>query len=340
MSLARTLELWAFAVATVTGSAQVEDPCHSAWRLLDSGVGTHLLAVAAIPGGWVVVGEGGTILTSEDAEHWHPVASAVTGALRGVAWGDGTLVVVGDDGLVLAGPGPARLNPIPQRLGSRLNGVASGAGFFVAGGADGQNPLAGLLARSADGFHWEDVTPENLLPVYGVTAGEQGFQAVGWNGSWEQSPDGLSWTVESLAGIMHACTFMLRPSFLFAVAGSPERTVTTGLVVGDQYAGVGVALSREQGGPWVCTVTEMPPHPFRFYAVAGSGSGFLAAGLGGVARSTDGHNWQPELELPGVFFFGVAINGETWVAVGENGLVAVRTCQETRRPRRVLRPVR
>lgn len=340
MNCARTLGALFFAGTAATGLAQEAKPCRSVWEFPASGVEHHLLAVASVPGGWVVVGEGGTVLASADGKTWERISNLPPAVLRGVAWGEETLVVVGDDGLILAGPNPRRINPVPQRLSGRLNAVAWGAGFFVAGGAASENLLTGVLLRSPDGFHWEDVTPRDLLPVYGIYASEEGFHAVGWNGSWVESADGAHWTVGSLAGLMHACTFMLRPSFLFAVAASLERTVATGLVVGDQYPGVGVALSREAGAAWECTVTEVPPHPFRFYALARSTCGFLAAGLGGVAESQDGRNWQPELELAGVSFYGVAAQGETWVAVGEDGLVALRTCEESRRPRRVLRPVR
>lgn len=340
MSPASALRLSSVAALAVASLAQAEQHCGAVWQLVPSAAESHLLAVAPIPRGWVAVGEGGTVLFSSNGERWELISVPTTAALRGVAWGNGTLVVVGDEGLILVGPNPFSLSPAPQRVGRRLNAVAWGGGFFVAAGAASENVLAGVLARSSDGLHWEDVSPPGLLPVYGVAGSEQGFQAVGWNGSWEASADGSGWTVDSLAGLMHACTFMLRPSFLFAVAASPELTVTTGLVVGDQYPGVGVALSRQSGSPWTCTITEMPPYPFRFYSLARSEEGFVGAGLGGVASSQDGRHWQPELNLPGVFFYGVAAQGETWVTVGEKGLIAVRTCHEERRPRRVLRPVR
>ncbi len=340
MNYASTLLLFFFSLATVKGVAHVQPPCGSVGSLPDSGVGNDLLAVASIPEGWVAVGQGGVILFSPNGERWELASVPTTAPLRGVAWGEDTLVVVGDEGLVLVGSSPFSLSQLPQAVGRRLNAVAWGGGFFVAGGAAGENLLAGVLVRSPDGFRWEDVSPPGLLPVYGVAAGEGGFQAVGWNGSWEKSADGAHWRVENLAGLMHQCTFMLRPSFLFAVAVCPERTVSAGLVVGDQYPGVGVVLSREGEAPWQCTITEMPPHPFRFYAVARNERGFVAAGLGGVASSEDGRHWYPELELPGVFLYGLASKGDTWVAVGEGGRVAVRSCQEFRHPRRSLRPVR
>ncbi len=301
MNCASTLLLFFFSLATVKGVAHVQPPCGSVGSLPDSGVGNDLLAVASIPEGWVAVGQGGVILFSPNGERWELASVPTTAPLRGVAWGEDTLVVVGDEGLVLVGSSPFSLSQLPQAVGRRLNAVAWGGGFFVAGGAAGENLLAGVLVRSPDGFRWE---------------------------------------AENLAGLMHQCTFMLRPSFLFAVAVCPERTVSAGLVVGDQYPGVGVVLSREGEAPWQCTITEMPPHPFRFYAVARNERGFVAAGLGGVASSEDGRHWHPELELPGVFLYGLASKGDTWVAVGEGGRVAVRSCQEFRHPRRSLRPVR
>lgn len=316
------------------------EPCVPSWHQVPAPVGAKVLAVAAAPWGWVAVGEGGVVLASADGERWEVASTLGEVTLRGVGWGRDLLVVVGDGGSIFAGEDPWRLRPVREGSGGRLNAVAFNGSAFVAGGADGATLLSGVLWRSDDGWRWEGVGPAGLLPVYGVSGRGRGFAAVGWNGLWAESPDGWVWTTGSLASLMHQCTFMLRPSFLYSVASLPARTVAVGLVVGDQYPGVGVALAQEDGSPWRCAVTEIPPHPFRFFAVVAGDSVFVAAGLGGVAISEDGLTWRPELELPGVSLWAVAVKGEVWVAAGDHGALWVRGCSPPRRPRRVLRPLR
>src|SRR5690606_20008532 len=55
-------------------------------------------------GMWVVVGDGGTILTSTNDTTWTSRTSGTTQHLRGVAYGDGLYVAVGLSGTILTSP--------------------------------------------------------------------------------------------------------------------------------------------------------------------------------------------------------------------------------------------
>lgn len=297
------------------------------WRPVSSPVEAALLAVAAVPGGgFVAVGEGGVIVTSTDGESWQTANSPTPTTLRGVACGPETCVAVGDDGLVLTSGDRKTWVLSDSSTAGRLNAVTWTGQRFVAVGAAGGEVLSGAILSSHDGRTWSDHTPANLRPLYGVAADGSHLVAVGWTGALAESSDGgVTWTVSSLGDVLQGCWFMLRPSFLYAVAGRAGRWVAVGLVVGDQYPGAGVSLALQRAGEaWSCRVTELPPLQFQFRAVAATLTSFVAAGLGGIAESRDGLAWEPQLALPSPRLLGIAVGPSRWVAVGEQGALFVR----------------
>ncbi len=309
------------------------------WRPVPSPVAAALLAVAAAPaGGFVAVGEGGVIVTSADGERWHAASSPTSTTLRGVACGPPACVAVGDGGIILTSlDGETWVQRNSGTIG-RLNAVAWTGQRFVAVGAAGSEALSGVILASEDGYIWSEHTPGNVKPLYGVAGDDAQALAVGWTGAVAESPDGVTWTASSLGEVLQECWFMLRPSFLYAVAGRAGHWVAVGLVVGDQYPGAGVSLARQRGGEgWACSVTELPPLQFKFRAVAATPSGFVAAGLGGIAESRDGLTWEPQLAVPSPHLYGIAAGPSHWVAVGEQGAIYVRDGFLPRPLRRVVR---
>jgi len=303
------------------------------WRPAPSPVAATLLAVAASPhGGFVAVGEGGVIVTSDDGERWRAVASPTLATLRGVACGSPGWVAVGDEGIVLTSLDGETWVRRDSGTTGRLNAVAWAGRRYLAVGAAAGEVLAGVILASEDGRTWSDHTPANVRPLYGVAGDGWQALAVGWTGALAESPDGVIWSASSLGEVLQGCWFMLRPSFLYAVAGRAGRWVAVGLVVGDQYPGAGVSLARQRGAErWSCSVTQLPPLEYQFRAVAATPTSFVAAGLGGIAESRDGLTWEPQLAVPSPRLSGLAVGPSRWVAVGEQGAILVRD-SSTRRP--------
>lgn len=309
-----------------------------AWQAVAAPVDTPLYAVASNPSGtFVAVGEGGVVITSADGRLWTRQRTPTSATLRGVAAGDPAIVAVGDGGTILASSDGETWYPRFSAGDGRLNAVAWTGGRFVTVGASGREYLTGLILISDDGHLWRDRTPVGVRPFYGVAGRGGAVLAVGWTGQTAESTDGENFTASSLGGVMQQCWFMLRPSFLFAVAANADRWVTVGLVVGDQYPGAGVALTRHHQEPWRCTVTQLPPLQFQFRAVAATGASFVAVGLGGIAESRDGLSWHPQWVASSPVLHAVTAGPRRWVAVGDEGSILVREAPPRPPSRRVVR---
>ncbi len=338
LALALVAALATLVAGTRVSGGETDVPCTGAWSLVASPGGADLSAVAGDAGGTVVaVGRAGAVVRSGDGEAWVQVESGVTSDLLGVAAGDERFVAVGADGMVATSEDGVNWTPRTVGAAVRLTGVAWNGSLYVAVGAGGGELFHGVVLTSSDGATWSDRTPDRVPPLLGVTWDGRRFVAVGWIGALAISADGLDWNVRTLGDELQGCWFMLRPSYLYSVAGSGSLLVAVGLVVGDQYPGLGVSLASPDGEAWSCAQTELPPNQFRFNAVTWTGTRFVAAGLGGaIGTSVDGLAWEREESPATPTLFAVVAGRHRLVAVGEGGTIVTKQCPPARTPRRRL----
>lgn len=324
--------------AQLPAESSADAPCATAWTVADSQTSADLFGVAAGEDGtFVAVGRGGTLLASADGVSWTPAASGVDADLLGVTGSSGSYLAVGDGGTILASDDGAAWTLREGGSTARLTGVAWSGSSYVAVGAGGGELFQGALLWSPDGVSWSAPVPGQVPPLIGVTWDGRRFAAVGWVGALATSADGMAWEVQTLGEELQGCWFMLRPSYLYSVASSGSLLVAVGLVVGDQYPGLGVSIASADGVAWACRQTELPPDQFRFRAVAWTGDRFVAVGLGGgIGESRDGLAWT-RLEGPATpTLLAVAAGPVRQVAVGEGGTILTRDCAPPRSPRRRL----
>jgi hypothetical protein len=100
-------------------------------------------------GTFVVVGEGGLILSSEDGEHWQYRASGTPAALTSVVWGDSGFIAVGDRGVILSSDNGIFWTRQTSGTEQRLYNVAFGNRVYVVT-AEGTSPLI-----SSNGVFWK-----------------------------------------------------------------------------------------------------------------------------------------------------------------------------------------
>lgn len=110
--------------------------------------GNPLHHVVSANGGYLAVGDLGTILTSTDATNWTGQLSGTMLPLRGCAYGAGTYVVVGDFGTVLTSSNGITWTSHYAGTFYSLNAVTYGAGQFVAVGEQT------TILTSPDGANW------------------------------------------------------------------------------------------------------------------------------------------------------------------------------------------
>jgi len=307
--------------------------------------------VAYGSGKFVVVGAGGTILTSSDGILWTARTSGTTKLLRGVIFAGGQFVAVGNEGTVLTSPDgiawTARFSGPPGGSGTNLTqdlyGVAYSGSLCLVSGS------LGTIITSADGITWLTQNSGVTVELTGVAYGNGRFMAVGDSGVVRESTNGTNWVDvpvtwpidDGLPYIvsLEAVTF---GGGKFVVAGHGGVILQGAVGVGGSLqaaelgegtnmgnfngAGhdgsrfvvvgqVGATVTSTNGVDW----TGMPPITVStLQAVTSSGSAYFAVGVntyGGTTYvSTDGLAWTGRQNYTS--FRGAASGGGVYVAVG------------------------
>jgi len=177
-----------------TADAQTQNP----WTSRVSASTDSLSGAAYGAGLYVVVGDGGTIVTSPDGVTWTKRTSTTTNSLRSITFGGGRFVAVGAVGTVLSSADGITWKKEASTTTAFLSGVGHGAGRFVAVGGFG----AGIT--STDGITWSAVdTTAGSKFLQGVTFVDGRFLTYGQEGYLEDgephgtvcaSTDGITWT--------------------------------------------------------------------------------------------------------------------------------------------------
>jgi len=131
---------------------------------------------------FVVVGNGGTVLTSPDGINWTAQWSGTLENLNKVAFGDALFVAVGDDGTIMTSPDAVDWTTQASGTTAKLYSVAAGDGTFCATSDNG------FLFTSRDAENW---TPR-ILPTrtaFGNVRYLNGsYFIVGWNNILQSGP--------------------------------------------------------------------------------------------------------------------------------------------------------
>jgi hypothetical protein len=265
----------------------------SDWTSRETLTGDFLSSVAYSDsiGKFVIVGENGTILSSEDGIIWSPDASGTGRSLRSVIYGNGIFVAVGEAGTILTSIDGVTW--VSRSSGAMLfiSGVTYGAGRFVAVGG------SGTVLTSTDAISWTPAVSGTGRFLQSVTYAAGKFVAVGSNGTIRTSTDGQAW-VGATSGT---------PLILTAATYFDGRW----LVAGQS----GILLSSVDAIAWTSESTGAFDWIRRFID---DGERILAVGdEGTLLMSFDGMLWQAlDSGVLTVLAGGVYANG-LFVVVGE-----------------------
>ncbi|GHA15081.1 hypothetical protein GCM10007989_07290 [Devosia pacifica] len=117
----------------------------SSFTVQDSGVSDWLYGVHYNGSDWIAVGAGGTILTSPDAENWTARTSGTTETLHGVYSYGGTAVVVGRNGTIITSSNLAGWTARSSGTSQDFNAVIANANGYLAIGDSGTARLSSNL---------------------------------------------------------------------------------------------------------------------------------------------------------------------------------------------------
>jgi hypothetical protein len=233
---------------------------------------TQLRAVGFGNGTFVIVGDCGWILTSEDGDRWTERWSGTSEDLCGIAWGAKTFVAIGDAGTILTSRDGSHWKAEKSGTGVGLNAVAFGNGQFMVVGEEGE------VLNSQDGTSWSVTHPLGSEPVACVAYAGAQFMACSpaGIGSVEMSSDGRQWRgglsphVGSKIGLSSGGGY-------FIATGDSGRP----------------SLSRD-GRDWSRASLEGSGAGFEVILAAAYGKG-LFVGVGSrVETSKDGLTWRQE----------------------------------------------
>jgi hypothetical protein len=244
--------------------------------------GTQLVAVSAA----------GSIFTSSNGTAWASSPSGTTSNLRSVTWSGSQFVAVGSSGTILTSPNGVTWTSRTSRTTASMAAVVWSGTQFVAVGS------SGTILTSPNGVNW-------TVQSSGTTAALEG---VAWSGT-KLVAVGLYEILISADGKTWA-PYYPGNSKLFGVTWSGGQFV----VVGD------VILTSTDGNTWV----NSTPQGFNgsFLGVTGSGSEFVAVGLGGVIfTSTDGQVWTAQTSGTTLGLRAATWTGNQFVAVGYANVV-------------------
>lgn len=138
---------------------------------------------------FVILGESGEILLSQDGENWCPVNAPASVNFSGIVWGGDKFVAVGDAGTILTSPDGIKWMSRNSDTDKDLSAVAFGRGVFTAWGNDHDY---NVVLTSKDGVTWIPNANNYSRPIGNVAYGNGIFVAVGKD-TLTTSSDGIHW---------------------------------------------------------------------------------------------------------------------------------------------------
>ena len=147
------------------------------WVPQDSGTTNFLTGVAEFPGGLVAVGRGGTLLTSPDGNSWTSHPTGTTNWLYRVRYLGGRLIVIGQNGTVLTSPdGSAWTRQAPGGARWLTDVTLLHDTYFVAG-------TLGTILASTNAVDWTYLGTITEKSLYGIACHQGQLVAAGVEGA-------------------------------------------------------------------------------------------------------------------------------------------------------------
>ena len=170
-------------------------------------------------GKWLVAGDRGLILTSDNAQTWDIQTTNQVLNLIHASWGDGRWIVVGVEGIVLTSTDAEVWTPISLGLDVNLYGVAYGNGLWIIVGE------AGTILTSNDGLSWVINNSVTSLDLNSVTFGGGVWVAVGQQGVIIRSINGVNWNTITITNksSLNAVNY----SIVFTAVGNKGTVLTS-----------------------------------------------------------------------------------------------------------------
>ena len=260
---------------------------------------------------FATVTERGSIFSSEDATGWSEVLQVTENLLHSVAYGNDRFVVGGWGPVLVSEDGTHFRRAFSSPTSTR--GIAQGNGMLVmsalipeGGRPDMWTNQHALFISTNNGASWQFRTTPWTQSIHEFKFLNQNFLAAG-GGLVALSDDAQQWKTKLLPGIWRAAAF-----------GAGKYVVAGGLV------GPAELAVSEDGTNWL-KLPSILPEPVIGLAFAENHFVAVGGGVTGVngfaASSSNGIDWEVQIEGLTNRLLDVAFGNEAFVAVGDNGAV-------------------
>jgi len=280
------------------------------WAPAITGVTNYLRGVAMMGNRYIVVGESGCILWSDDGKAFQgaQLSPATDDWFEGVAASDQRAVAVGDWGSIYTSTNGVNWTKAVSNTDEWLRGVAFGGNAFVAVGENGTILRSGSTASS-----WTKVTSGTLVHLnrvryFGTGASGQ-FIAVGNAGAALSSATGTApWSSMSTGSTNN----------LFDVARNDKGT----LLVGDQELRFRAA-GETTWTNYVLDLSTNAPPGWVYLSACGSSNYWLVAGRSGLllegmlTNGASDYSWSPVPDSSHAWLWDLTIQRGIYVAAGD-----------------------
>ncbi|WOO42414.1 hypothetical protein [Rubellicoccus peritrichatus] len=274
------------------------------WRN-PTGTGADLYDVAVNPSSnlYAIVGEEGTIATSNDANQWQFQSTVTLETLRGVALSEAIALAVGDNGTVVKSTNGGVWSTISGQT-ANFRDIAYGAGMFV---AVGELSGSSFLATSSDGEVWTVRDSGATAPLNSVAFLGSTFVAVGEFGAVTRSTGGVNWTA----------TVITEGVNLVSVAPGLGQFIA----VSNVSSGTRIFTSSS-GASWSGSSAPSSVDGVVFSSISYANSNYvIAADQGYILTSGDASVWTPRFVQDNLDTTFTSVLGSTlgWNIVGKGG---------------------
>lgn len=269
---------------------------------------------------FVVVGNSGRILVSENGIDWKFKMSGISNYdLSAVAYGNGLFVAGGgglsDSPFFVSADGGENWSPIAVGNQFAVKAIIFANGIFVAVGRANDGSV---ILTSSDGVNWirrEEGT--DFCGLTGVAYGNGTFVAVSGSGSILTSPDGVTWIRES-SGFPAASNGITFGNGLFVAVGGENSC----LIMGAPPMSFEMILTSPDGKKWTLIGRESEDF-IPLNAVAYGGGRFAAVGNSAkILFSYDGLTWaKSSPPYVSASLNGVAFGNDRFIAVGNDDTI-------------------
>ncbi|RXT04581.1 immunoglobulin-like domain-containing protein [Ammoniphilus sp. CFH 90114] len=250
---------------------------------------------------YVGVGGEGTIFTSVDGQSWEQSSAGTPNYLTKIIKHADQWIAVGGDTIVTSSNGQdwEKVSGLPSNL--ELQDVTWGNGLYVAVGLG--NYSDNVILTSPDGINWTPSSFTSSLAT--VTWGNQGFIAVGWDGTILTSSNGLSWKKQEAPSTIQESTIFL------------SRYVNGRYFIGTHNK----LFSSTDGKNW--TETNVTT---RFNTIIETSNGYMALASNNtqpIFTSLDGLNWtqSTSFTFPSSYFTSLTEGNGKYIITADKGRV-------------------